>query len=419
MKTILKVLYIVVIGIMTVVIYFGMNSSFVSQNYIDLLKEADKTATETKNYDDLARCFSLFSTPIDKEKVIFADQNGENAMSVYASVNQFDAKFKNEGKTTEVHRIEKVYLFIIHNPKFQYSDSSNGTNPTCLRFYGDGDENKYFDYYFSVSSSVNASVFKPEASNEKDGSLYAERHLTTDYIPYNLIFFPIAESHIKYIKEEKNITEITGINVIDNGNNKVYKDSDFSINNKLDFSQAFYSDMAKWLDVVNTYNNYDPEKTDITQEDYSAAKAYLEGFVENPNDYVPDFDQKYIRGIAYGQVYTGASLLFKCIGVCLIFVLVAALIYVVLFHLKAIRGFVKRFSKKAVAERNIPNKMPKQQVVISKNSVKKETVSSNAPKNEVKEEVTEVEEKKEETTVDTVNDDNTKETSNEDNKDNE
>ena len=53
-------------------------------------------------------------------------------------------------------------------------------------------------------------------TNEKDASLKAERHLLTEYKDYNLIFFPLTESHIKYIKEESGIDTITGVNIIDN-----------------------------------------------------------------------------------------------------------------------------------------------------------------------------------------------------------
>ena len=95
MKTVLKVIYVVFIGVMAFIVYFGMNSTYVSQNYINALKEASEKASTEKQYDDLASCFSLFSTPIDKEKVVFADQNGQNATSVYASVNQFNCEYTN------------------------------------------------------------------------------------------------------------------------------------------------------------------------------------------------------------------------------------------------------------------------------------------------------------------------------------
>ena len=53
--------------------------------------------------------------------------------------------------------------------------------------------------------------------------------------------------------------------------------------------------------------------------------------------------------------------------------IVAVLIYFVLFHLNKIKEFVARFSKKT-PERNVPNKEIRTQTVISKSGVKKEDV---------------------------------------------
>ena len=108
---------------------------------------------------------------------------------------------------------------------------------------------------------------------------------------------------------------------------------------------------------------------------------------------IPDFNSKYIQGYPRESVYTGTDMVMKTIGITLLFVVVVALIYILLFHLKSIKKFIRRFSKKEEPERKIPNRRPQTNVVISKSKVsrevtpalnKEEKVASEAKKPETK-----------------------------------
>ena len=63
----------------------------------------------------------------------------------------------------------------------------------------------------------------------------------------------------------------------------------------------------------------------------------------------------------------------KAIGLCALFMVAATLVFVLLFHLKSIKKFVRRFSKKAEPERKVPNRRPQTNVVISKSKVSTKT----------------------------------------------
>ena len=141
--------------------------------------------------------------------------------------------------------------------------------------------------------------------------------------------------------------------------------------------------MSLWLDYIKIYMEYQEGKE---FDNIETVVEYINGFTENPNNYVSNFDNLYFRGIPREKVYTGFEPVIKAIGVAALFVLVGVILYFILFHLKWIRNFVKRFSKKAEPERKVPNKMPKEQIVISKNSVKKEPKALDTPKEEVVEE---------------------------------
>ena len=118
---------------------------------------------------------------------------------------------------------------------------------------------------------------------------------------------------------------------------------------------------------------------------------------------IPDFNTKYIQGYPRESVYTGTDMVMKTIGITLLFVVVVALIYILLFHLKSIKKFIRRFSKKEEPERKIPNRRPQTNVVISKSKVsrevtpalnKEEEVATEAPVETTAVEETPVEEAK-------------------------
>lgn len=405
MKTILKILYVVFCGVIALILYFGMQSSFVSQNYVNLLHEASNTAATEKNYDDIARCFSLFSTPIDKQKVCQAQQGDENVTVVYSSVNNFTSTYLVDGKSTTVTRIEDVYLFIIYNPTFQFENSSDGTNKSALRFEGktEAGDDVHYDYNFTVSSEVNKDQYKANPTTEKSGALNCERKHISEYRDFNLIFVPVPVSLMNYIKSEKKMTTVTGFNIIENTGAKVYNPENYTYPEgglKLDYSQQFFTDLSTWVEKVNIYTRYSNGEN-FEQEIVDDATTYVNNFTENPNQYVANFDDLYFRGIAHGDVFTGASVVLKALGVVALFLVVAIILYIVLFRFAWIKAFVKRFSKKAEPERNIPNRAPRTQTVISKSSVRKteEKVIDVEPEKPVVEEVKEetpVEETKEE-----------------------
>ena len=395
MKTILKILYVVLIGVIAAILYFGMQSSFVSQNYVNLLTEASNKAATEKNYDDVARCFSLFSTPIDKKKAYFVSQGDENVTSVYSSVNTFTSTYLVDGKSKTETRIEKVYLIIIYNPTFQFENSADGTNKSALRFIGEdeGGNTVNYDYHFTVSSTINKDEFDANPTTEKAGSLHAERKHISDYRDYNLIFVPMPESLLGYIKSEVKMTKVTKLNIVENTGNVIYKDADYSAENgPLDYSQQFFTDLQTWIENIRLYTRYSNGE-EFDQETIDSVTTYVNQFTENPNQYVANFDELYMRGIAHGQVFTGAPVIFKSLGIVGLFVIVGVLLYIVLFHLNWIKSFIRRFSKKAEPQRETPNRAPKTQTVISKGGVKTE---SKKPVVDIIEEKPEVLENKEE-----------------------
>ena len=100
MKTIIKIIYIAFGLIVAVILALGMYTSFASQNYTNLLKSAVTKADQTENYleadyTDIARCFSIFSTPLeDSPSLVYAEESGKNITFIYETVNQHVAKYK-------------------------------------------------------------------------------------------------------------------------------------------------------------------------------------------------------------------------------------------------------------------------------------------------------------------------------------
>ena len=422
MKTIIKIIYIAFCLVLAVIIALGMYTSFASSNYSALLTNAVAKAKEAENYQDaeysdIARCFSIFSTPLENEpSLLYAEENGKNIIFIYESVNQHNASYSIDGKDETISRVENVYLVTILHPEFNFLNLSDKTNPSAFRFYGTNSEVPYYDYYFNLSADCNSGTYLAKPTTEKESVLRGGRSLLDTYrTSYDLIFFPLTETTMSFIKEELK-SDVVGFNIVDNAQNSVYKKSEY-VDFEFDFPKTagtFYGDMEDFVKYYNIYTENREGKGDYDTDTVNAASVYIESFTKDPSSMIPDFNTKYIQGYPRESVYTGTDMVMKTIGITLLFVVVVALIYILLFHLKSIKKFIRRFSKKEEPERKIPNRRPQTNVVISKSKVsrevtpalnKKEEVASEAPVETTAVEETPVEEAKVEEAEETKTED--------------
>lgn len=378
MKTIIKIIYIAFCLVLAVIIALGMYTSFASSNYSALLSNAVAKAKEAENYQDaeysdIARCFSIFSTPLENEpSLLYAEENGKNIIFIYESVNQHNASYSIDGKDETISRVENVYLVTILHPEFNFLNLSDKTNPSAFRFYGTNGE--HYDYIFNLSADCNSGTYLAKPTTEKESVLRGGRSLLDTYrTSYDLVFFPLTETTMSFIKEQVG-SDIAGFNIVDNATNSVYKKSEY-VDFKFDFPNAagtFYGDMEDFVKYYNIYTENREGKGDYDTDTVNAASVYIESFTKDPSSMIPDFNTKYIQGYPRESVYTGTDMVMKTIGITLLFVVVVALIYILLFHLKSIKKFIRRFSKKEEPERKIPNRRPQTNVVISKSKVSRE-----------------------------------------------
>ena len=418
MKTIIKIIYIAFCLVLAVIIALGMYTSFASSNYSALLTNAVAKAKEAENYQDaeysdIARCFSIFSTPLENEpSLLYAEENGKNIIFIYESVNQHNASYSIDGKDETISRVENVYLVTILHPEFNFLNLSDKTNPSAFRFYGTNGKH-YYDYIFNLSADCNSGTYLAKPTTEKESVLRGGRSLLDTYrTSYDLVFFPLTETTMSFIKEQVG-SDIAGFNIVDNATNSVYKKSEY-VDFKFDFPNAagtFYADMEDFVKYYNIYTENREGKGDYDTDTVNAASVYIESFTKDPSSMIPDFNTKYIQGYPRESVYTGTDMVMKTIGITLLFVVVVALIYILLFHLKSIKKFIRRFSKKEEPERKIPNRRPQTNVVISKSKVsrevtpalnKEEKVASEAPVETKAVEETPVEEAKAEEVEETT-----------------
>ena len=399
MKTIIKIIYIAFCLVLAVIIALGMYTSFASSNYSALLTNAVAKAKEAENYQDaeysdIARCFSIFSTPLENEpSLLYAEENGKNIIFIYESVNQHNASYSIDGKDETISRVENVYLVTILHPEFNFLNLSDKTNPSAFRFYGTNSEVPYVDYYFNLSADCNSGTYLAKPTTEKESVLRGGRSLLDTYrTSYDLIFFPLTETTMSYIKEDLK-SDVVGFNIVDNATNSVYKNSEY-VDFKFDFPKTagtFYADMEDFVKYYNIYTENREGKGDYDTDTVNAASVYIESFTKDPSSMIPDFNTKYIQGYPRESVYTGTDMVMKTIGITLLFVVVDALIYILLFHLKSIKKFIRRFSKKEEPERKIPNRRPQTNVVISKSKVSREVTPALNKEEEVASETKPVE----------------------------
>ena len=359
-KTILKIGYIAVCAILAVLFAILNYNTGADDNYVSYVSKADKS----ESTEDLVYAFSSFNLPYDSVPYAEANNNDgdikKDNLSVYGTINQLTARYYENADAKEATKtfanVEFVYFFIIRFPdKEKYGTSSSLVNETGIRFYGsstnqEGLKNKY-DYHFVVSSSINKDDYLAKPTTGIDAIMKSERNQVITYSkdPFNYKFMLVAfsESMLGYINTQLNNEKITGFNMIDNKGNKVFAE-DYNLS--LDFSQDFFKNEAliKYRDAFKDYNN-----ADGNTEEGKAIKETARNTINNLK--IEDLNnQQYKGGLKKEDIYN-AGLVWKVIGIVVLFVVSFSILYVLFFHFALIKRLI--FRRKTSNTRYVPNKI--------------------------------------------------------------
>lgn len=333
-----KVLYFgfaVIIGIVIALVGYSSNQ----YNHISGLVTS---AVNEKRYEDVPR---VFGGCFDTKSIITEDVDTLDIV-IYPGTSLTNTSYT-VSETKETYMVyEEAYYLYIFSPKFSFVNETGSDNKlqnkTAIRF-NSGD--KYYDYPFVATSSINSSEYVEKPSSIKETIMNTSRDLTTTQSNWNFMTLTLTKTMMQFIKES-NGAETSSISILDNTGEEV-----FSTDASLDFSQQFFTDID---DLIVNYNIY----LDAYQKDKNDSEA-VNVFNKFYDEWYKEFEAN-TATTGYTFRYDDSelsptSLIWQTVGMEALFVVVVILLYILLFHFA---GLKRIFSRETYKDYSVNKKRP-------------------------------------------------------------
>lgn len=339
-KTILKVVYVTIAAVLAFVLYLGFYSSFRTDYVVNMAK----TAVQNKDYVTIDK---MFNVTFDSKSILNSQASDKVYVEVLPSISRLDVSTytKNDDDSYKAndstYLFEYNYSFYFYEIDFSLSDrSDNGKtlNNTSIRFYND--DNKYYDYYFRITSSVNSELYTMYPLSVSEGLLNTSRDMVYTYNYVNLCYATFNETILNIISNDyldgKSITKYT---LVDSNGSEVFTPSEID----LSFNQQFFKE-TEIITFKEKYNAYlsasdDEKDTRLTEFEnwyYGENKdGVFYTFYETTAHptYMHQFDE---------SVLTPSSIIWKSIGLLALYILAVVILYILIFKFKWIKSIVTR-----------------------------------------------------------------------------
>ena len=380
-----KVIYIgiaVVIGI--AVFLFGYNSNQMN-HLVNLVDEA----IENEKYEDVAK---IWEGCFDTKSIVSNDKDNFDIV-IYPATSQTDVTYGTD--STRYLKYEKAYYIYLFNMRFSYGSVNTGSgtnsNKAAIEF-SNGDQS--YSYYFIANDTTNSSSYIANPMTKEEALLNVSRDLTSTIDAWNFLKVTFTETMIKKIESSIG-GEITGISIKDSTG-----ETQFTANVQMNFSQEFFKDMEPLFTNYNIYLDAYLAANDDSAKIDAAANAFTEFYGDDKdttkgwaNTTFKEYETQKGYTLRYGNdILTPSKIMWQTVGIEALYLVVAALIYIMLFHFKAVRALFSRDNYKKYSSKN-------HQVIINgkvanspkeKPQPKTEVEQIEAPKEEVAEEELEI-----------------------------
>lgn len=335
MKSLFKILYVGLAFIMAIFIYMlGYNSN--GYTYIQTLT---REAINDKNYSEVAKihggCFyseSIVTDNSDKFDLAVFPSATLSSYTYYSS-NELDATSQTE------HVYENSYYIYIITPTYEFNDLTAGEkfNNTAIKF---NSESGSYTYLLNVTEFINTDSMAAQPLSVNDVALKSARNAISNYNSWGFFNVTLTDTMIKAMQTELN-GNITSITIVDS----LGKDVD-TVEVDLSFNHQFFIDIqplsTEYNKFIKDYNAADQAgNKDGLKEAENKFNAFYEGD-ENTKGFKETFfelndknsfrhDDDYLRP---------GKLVWQSIGMIILFVVCATLLYILIFHFKFIKSIV-------------------------------------------------------------------------------
>lgn len=335
MKSVLKIVYILIALIATVLVYImGYNS-----NSINHIVNMTNDAIAAKDYVQLAK---IHGGCLDVNNI--SKENEDNLdLAIFPATTLSSYSYYKDSENTETiqtNSYDKAYYIYIAYPTFELnSNELDGkyVNDAAIKFKSD---NGSYTYKFEITENVNSELFNKTPYSVNDVILKGQRQALTYYENWGFINVTLSESVIDAISSDLN-GSINAIEILDRDGTSVYSES---IN--LDFSQKFFTDVEP---LCTNYNNYIAEINSDDEEVKKGAEDKFNKFYEG-TDSQKGFEETFLENSDYtfrleDSVLQPGKLVWQTIGIVALFVIVIVLLYFLLFHFHFIKRLISRENK--------------------------------------------------------------------------
>ncbi len=389
-KFILKILYAAIILIISV--FAGM--IFFNTYRAEHIIEMAVTSVKNSDYSELAHIFGglYYDEKIEK---LFVNNNTDETkdnkfeMAVFPAISEELCEYKLEGneKKSVYHKFDKAYSFYILDvsntvQRIKRTQGEYHINDYGLKFYGE--DNKSYIYRFTVNATTNESYYVATDlgdtfKTKNDSILNKSRDLTVNYTNYGFINCLISESKLNAIKEIL-ASDILSFNLCDsNGEDVLAKSIDYTFNFTGETEDKFYQNktISNLIDSYNKFFPYYDFHTYNPNKDYSVSQPVIgqelddteyERQVRIINRVSDDLkesisqktiDTKIMTAMTEDELIPSSfkvSAGFKTAGIIALILVVAFVIYMLLFHFQFIRSVIFRENRHTQIRAKIPNK---------------------------------------------------------------
>lgn len=335
-KSVLKVVYVAFGLIVAVLVYIvGYNS-----NGFNHISNLTAKAIEAKDYVEVAKihggCFDTTNLVEENEDILDLAIFPSTTLTTISYYTNVDEK-----TTTTVNSYDNSYYIYIFNPQLDMDTKEfNGKtmNYTGIRF---SSSNGYYDYKFQITEELNSEDYIEYPQSVKEYLLNSERNLFNSYANWNFFNLTLTSTLINAMESELN-GDITSISVLDRDGT-----SKFTYEVNLDFSQQFFTDVAL---LVKNYNVYIEE---VNSDDETIQKGAEDKFnefylgTETTKGFLDIFNEIEQYSFRHEDSYLQpASLVWQTIGILVLYLICAFLLYMLFFHFAFLKGLISRDSRK-------------------------------------------------------------------------
>lgn len=328
-----KICFFIVVGFFALAIGYLQYNTYQVEYVNDLCKEHIKN----NEFEEVAKMFiDCFDT-----KSIINDSTDEADIKIYPGMMSVNAYYTENHNAKAYVMYEPIYHMFIFNSKFEFNnltlDDGKYQNKSSIRFNGD---TKSYDYFLQVNSSYNEQCYVEEAKSLSDAVLNNGRTYVNSLDSLGFLTIDFSKTMLDLINKELG-SNINSVSIISNEGTELYR-MELTFN----YDEQFFKDSDDLIkfqnDCLDKYEvaTSDEERKNIVKSAQDELSSWISSNTGDDSTY-------FVRTESYS---TPSSVIWKTVGSLVIFSIIVALIFILLFKRKLIKKLVFKITGRTIEE---------------------------------------------------------------------